>query len=63
MRVPDSWSKTKEFSRPIFVSALCVGVLTAIPNLLLLTPLAPIFGGFVYFMVAKWFLLMLGISI
>lgn len=63
MRVPESWSKTKELSKPIFVAALCVGVLTAIPNLLLHTPAAPIIGSFVYFLVAQWFLLMLGISI
>ena len=63
MRAPDSWSITKEYSKPIFVAALCVGVLTAIPNLLLLTPLAPIVGGVVYFLVAQWFLFMLGISI
>lgn len=62
MRVPDAWAKTKSFSKPIFVAALCVGVLTAIPNLLLLTPLAPILGSVMYSLVAQWFILMLGIS-
>ncbi len=62
MRVPDSWSATKEYSKPIFAAALCVGILAAIPNLLLLTPLGPIIDGLVYFLVAQWFLLMLGIT-
>ncbi|WP_171132658.1 MULTISPECIES: hypothetical protein [unclassified Ruegeria] len=63
MRVPESWSATKEFHKPILFAALCIGVLTAIPDLLLQTPLAPMVGSFLYFIVAQWFLLMLGISI
>lgn len=63
MRVPDSWSRTGKHIKTIFATALCIGVLTAIPNLLLSTPLAPLLQSFAYTVFAQWFLTMLGVSI
>ncbi len=63
MRVPESWRRTAPYSGAVFVAALCVSFLALIPQLLLLTPLAPLATGFAYVLLANWLLTMLGISI